>query len=302
MSAEFSYAEDLSFKAASGRPADGKAAFGKAAFGKAAAGDAASGKIERGLKRLLIVAGIILGAELLWLFGVSPCIPLSTVEVKGFPGFDGAEVLNYAGVREGASFISVNAEEARRFLSAHPLVESARVIKRFPDRLSIFLEPRRAVALSLVEINGRLLPVYYDRHGVVFSIGGEGERPLSAPAGNLPLVSGLIFEDPFPGMRLPAAFGPLLGEFAQIEEQAPELLDAVSEIRINPRPFDGFDLMLYPVHYPVRVRLGDNFNEDTLRYVLLMLDVFKGRNFVPPEIDFRSGMGSYQRKEASSGE
>jgi cell division protein FtsQ len=239
MSADFSYADDLSFK------------------------PAAAGKIEKGLKRLLLVAGIILGAELLWLFGVSPCIPLSTVEVKGFPGFDGADVLNCAGIREGASFISVNAGEAQRLLSAHPLVESARVIKRFPDRLSIFLEPRRAVALSLAAVNGRLLPVYYDKFGVVFSIGGGGALSSSAalPSAprNLPLVSGLVFEDPVPGMRLPAAFGPLLEEFAKIEEQAPELLEAVSEIRINPRSFDGFDLTLYPVHYPVRVRLGDNF-------------------------------------------
>ncbi|MDR1576257.1 MAG: FtsQ-type POTRA domain-containing protein [Treponema sp.] len=257
--------------------------------------NAASGKIEKGLKRLLIVAGIILGAELVWLFVISPCIPLSTVEVRGFAGFDGAAVLGLAGIREGASFVSVNAKETEKVLAAHYLVESARVIKRFPDRLSVFLEPRKAVALSLAKVQGRLLPVYYDRHGVVFRIGG-GETE------NLPLVSGLVLENPVLGMKLPAAFGPLLVEIARIGENAPELLEAVSEIRINRKAFNGFDLVLYPVHYPIQVRLGDNFNEETLRYVMLMLDVLKSGNSFPGEIDFRSGIGSYKVKEARSGE
>jgi cell division protein FtsQ len=274
MAGDFVYADDLSLK------------------------PAASGKIEKGLKRLLIIAGFILGAELIWLFIVSPCIPLSTLEVRGFPGFDGADVLARAGIREGvSSFISVNAKEVEEILSTHHLVESVRVIKRFPDRLSIFLEPRRAVALSLAEVRGRLLPLYFDKYGVVFRIGG-GE----APSAYLPIISGLAFENPVPGMRLPAALGPLLAELAKIEEDTPELLEAVSEIRLNPGVFNGFDLELYPVHYPARVRLGDNFSEDTLRYMLLMLDVFNAGGSVPTEIDFRSGMGSYKVKEARSGE
>jgi len=39
--------------------------------------------VEKGLKRLLIIAVIILTAELIWLFGVSPFIPLYSVEVRG---------------------------------------------------------------------------------------------------------------------------------------------------------------------------------------------------------------------------
>ncbi|GHV94131.1 cell division protein FtsQ [Spirochaetia bacterium] len=260
---------------------------------------AASGKIEKGLKRILILAGIILGAEIIWLFGVSPCIPLSTLEVRGFAGFNGGDVLRYANIQEGASFISTNAKETEKLLAANYLVESAKVIKRFPDRLSIFLEPRRAVALSLADVAGRQLPLYYDKHGVVFRIGeGRGE----SPAGNLPILSGLVFENPVLGMRLPAAFGSLLEQLAKIEEDTPELLAAVSEIRIHRKAFDGFDLVLYPVHKPIRVRLESNVTEETLRYVLLMLDVFEPRSSVPEEIDFRSGMGSYKVKEAPSGE
>ncbi|MDR2134765.1 MAG: FtsQ-type POTRA domain-containing protein [Treponema sp.] len=259
----------------------------------------ASRKIEKGLKRLFIVAGVILAAEFIWLFGVSPCIPLSTLEVHGFPGFDGDEVLRYAGIGDRASYLSVNARKTEKLLAGHYLVESAKAVKRFPDRLSIYLEPRRPVALSLAAVEGRLLPVYFDRHGVIFKI-GVGRGPV--PPSNLPIISGLVIENPVPGMRLPAAFGPLLGELEKIESGSPELLGAVSEIRINRKPFDGFDLVLYPLHNTVRVRLGNNLDENTLRYVMLMLDVFEEQESVPGEIDFRSGVGSYTVKEAPPGE
>ncbi|MDR2258053.1 MAG: FtsQ-type POTRA domain-containing protein [Treponema sp.] len=253
---------------------------------------------EKGLKRLIIIAAVILGAECIWLFVVSPCMPLSTVEVNTFPGFDRAEVLALAGIGEGASFLSVDAGAAEKALEEYYLVDSARVIKRFPDRVRIYLEPRQAAALSLAAVSGRALPVYFDREGVIFKIGNEDGR---AP-GNLPIISGLVFEQPALGMRLPAALTPLLAELEKIKAAAPELLGAVSEIRINRKPFDGFDLILYPLHNPVKVRLEHTINEDTLRYVMLLLDVFESEDAMPEEIDFRSGVASYTVKEAPPGE
>jgi cell division protein FtsQ len=259
-------------------------------------GTTSSKKIEKGLKWLLIAAGIILAAELIWFFGVSPCIPFTTVEIHGFNGLDGADALVFANIAEGASFITVNVKDAQERLASHRLVESARVIKRFPDRLSIFLEPRRAVAVSLVEINGRQVPLCIDRHGVVFKI-----LDNAVEAHNLPVLSGLVFERPSLGMRLPAALVPLLEGFSRIHDGSPELLAAFSEIRINRKAYGDFDIVVYPVHSSIRIRLENNLTEDTLRYVLLMLDVFESRFPKPEEIDFRSGMGSYKIKEAPSG-
>jgi cell division protein FtsQ len=261
------------------------------------AGPAVSRRFEKGLKRLIIIAGLILGAEGLWLFVVSPCMPLSTLEVNTFPGLDRASVLALAGIGGNTSWLTVNTAAAERALAGHYLVESARVVKRFPDRLRIYLEPRRAAALALAAVSGRVQPVYFDRHGVIFQI-GEG----TVVSANLPVLSGLVFEQPVLGMRLPAAFHSLLADLEKIAASSPELLGAVSEIRINRKPFDGFDLILYPLHSPVKVRLENNLTEDTLRYVMLMLDVFDSKNSMPGEIDFRSGVASYTVKEAPSGE
>jgi cell division protein FtsQ len=256
---------------------------------------AASRKIEKGMKRLLFFTGIVITAGCVWFLVISPLMPFSNVDIKGFSGFEGSAVLQYAGLGEGASFAAVNVLEVEKILAGHHLVESVKVVKTFPDRLSIFLEPRRAVAMSLAEINGRLLPVCYDQHGVILKIGG-------APEKGLPLISGLVFEKPVPGMRLPAVFTPFLAELAKIETDAKELLEAVSEMRIIRKPYNGFDIMLYPEHNPVRIRLGNTLNEDTLRYVLLMLDVAGSWKPVPDEIDFRQGIGAYKVKEAHLGE
>ena len=257
-----------------------------------------SRKIEKGLKRLLIIAAVVLGAEFIWLFGISPCIPLSTVEVKGFPGFDGAAVLEYAGIGEKASFISVNVKEAEKSLGACHLVESVRVVKRFPDRLSVYLKPRKAIALSMAMIQGQQTPVYFDKYGVVFQIGNNSAQAQQAA---LPVISGLVITEPSPGMRLPALLMPLLMDIAAIEEKAPALLDSISEIRINRKPFGGYDLVLYPAGDPVRILLGNNISEDTLRYILVMLDIFKEQSVQPVEIDFRSRISPYSVKEVPSG-
>jgi cell division protein FtsQ len=267
-----------------------------------------SRKIEKGLKRLIIVAALILSAEFLWLFAVSPCMPFSSVEVKAFPAISRDIVLSLAGIKESTSFITLNVKTAEKALAGYYLVESAKVIKHFPDRISIFLEPRHAVALSLVTYQNRTVPVYFDKEGVIFQIGNEQKIRMSA----LPVISGLVIEDPYLGMRFPALFCPLFAEIEKLQNTVPELLSAISEIRINRKPYDGFDLVLYPVHNSVSVRLENNLNEDTLRYMMLILDVFEkeaggkrisgNSRLAQREIDFRTGVASFSVKEAPSGE
>ena len=259
-----------------------------------------SGNIEKGLKRLLIIAGIVIVCEFIWLFGIRPCIPFSVVEVIGFPGFDRGAVLEYAGIDEKASFVSVSVKQTEKVLRDNKLVESARVVKRFPDRLSIYLKPRTAVALSMVMIDGQQTPVYFDRQGAILKIGNMANN---MPSDNLPVISGLVFTDPEPGTKLPDILVPFLNELALIEERAPVLLEAISEIKINlnPRAFNGFDLVLYPRHNHIRVQLGGSINEDMLRYVLVILDAFKTQSVQPVEIDIRSIMSPYSVKEVPSG-
>jgi cell division protein FtsQ len=247
--------------------------------------------LERGIKVLIIAAASVLVLELLWIFAISPCMPLSRLELSGFSGLDRGELLRRAGIGERASYISVNPRSVEKNLEAIREVESVRVTKRFPNSVTILLVPRTAVAMVFDRIEGRQAPLYLDRHGVLFN-----PPPSSRPSG-LPVISGLPLGGDKP---LPAIYLPLFAGLDKIRSAEPRLLQAISELRVDRRPFDGFDVVLYPVHSPIRVRLEPNLNEETLRYVMLMLDVFaKGKQEIE-EIDFRTETASYRLKEASS--
>jgi cell division protein FtsQ len=248
---------------------------------------------ENGIKALVIAAASVLALEILWLLVISPCMPLSHVDITAFPGLERGEVLLRAGISERSSYISVKAKVVEKNLETIKEVESARVTKRFPNSLKILVVPRVAVAMAFIRMGGRQVPVYVDRYGIAFKTGGT----LPA-AQSMPVISGLPLVEDKP---LSAMYAPLFASLDKIRYAEPQLLKAVSEIRVNKKPFDGFDLILYPVHSPIRIRLDPNMNEETLRYVMLMIDVFASRSSEIEEIDFRTETASYKLKEASSG-
>jgi len=252
-------------------------------------------RLEKFLKAFIVLAVIILAGKMIWLMGVTPFRPLSRIDIVGYTGVSREQIVAAAGITSISSYFSTDVQAMERALMGIPAIQSARVIRHFPDRLQIILEGRRAVAAALVFVDGRTVPAFFDSQGVIFEIGREGR----AVPHHLPVVSGLIIERPVPGMRLPAMFGSFFRQLELIGASSPELLGAISEIRINPQPFDGFDLILYPIHRRIRVRVNE-LNEETLRYALLMVDVVASRESGIGKIDFRSSIASYIPKEASS--
>ncbi|MDR2094923.1 MAG: FtsQ-type POTRA domain-containing protein [Treponema sp.] len=266
---------------------------------------------EKIIRRMLLIAGGLLLSELVWLLGIRPCLPLYRVEITDIPGLDRETILAWAGIGKKSSFFSISRERMELSLKALPQIESVLVQKIFPDRLRIILTERPAVAMSLVRIDGRMVPVYFDKEGILIRIGndGGGRARDSAPSGvrnpgqeeTVPLISGLILNEPVLGMRLPASFCSFLANLEKIRAATPVLLQAISEIQIDRKAYEGFDLVLYPVHHTIRVRTGSDINEEMLRYIMLMLDVLNTKKMNVEEIDFRAGMASYIIKEASSG-
>jgi cell division protein FtsQ len=249
---------------------------------------------DKRLKRILAVIAVVLGAELVWLFGIGPCMPLAKVSIVGIPGIDEKAVLALAGIGSHSSYMTVNARSAEEALVSLPEVRSARVIKRFPNRLELHLESRRAAAIAFVSGGERIYPALIDGNGMIFSVGKDSFKNEET----LPVISGLILEGVYPGMKLPRIYNSLFDRLETLSRNAPELLAAISEIRINHKDYDGYDLTLYPANRGARVRIGD-ITEETLRYMLLMLDVLSAEFRSIEEIDFRTGTASY--KEVYSG-
>ena len=258
---------------------------------------AAPGRFEKLLKTFIVLAVLALGAELVWLFGITPFRPFVRIDIVSHAGLAREEIFRIAGIKESSSYFSTDVRAMEKALAGVSALETARVYKHFPDRLRIVLEGRRAVASALVSMDGSTVPVLFDSNGVIFRVGAD-ENSLSGNDG-LPLISGLVIEKPFAGMKLPLVFVPFFKELEKIQISAPELLTAVSELRISSKSYEGYDLVLYPVHKKVRVRLSE-LNEDLLRYTLLMVDVLVANEPGTKDLDFRSGIASYIPKEASS--
>jgi len=248
---------------------------------------------EKFIKIFIVIAGLCLGAELIWLLGISPFRPFSKIDITGLDGVGREQILAIAGVNASSSYFTTDVIKIENALMRVSQIESVKVFKFFPNRLSIVLDGRKPVAVALASVEGKTAPVVFDSQGVIFEVGGKNVPDF------YPVISGLIIEDPVPGMRLPGTFIPFLKELEKIELSSPELLQAVSEFRIYRKLFDGFDLILYPAHKQIKVRLSE-INEDTLRYALLMVDVLSSdpvSNKIDT-LDFRSGIASYIPKEA----
>lgn len=246
------------------------------------------------LKRITLILAIILGIELLYFLCAVPCMPLKSIRVSPINGMQRNELLQSAGISESTSFISMDVKKATQSLLSLPFVESVSISRHFPNSVDIVITERVAVAVSLAKVSGKLVPVYIDKQGVLFKIGGE-----AIP--NLPLVSGLVFDQVVPGMRLPEQLKNFFMSLETIEKSNPVLLHALSELRIQQKAYGGYEIIVYPAQNVGRVKLGSELNEEVLRYMMLVLDVLASKGIQADEIDFRTGTISYRTKEASSG-
>jgi hypothetical protein len=89
-----------------------------------------------------------------------------------------------------------------------------------------------------------------------------------------------------------------LEDLESLRAKAPDLLSAVSEIRLVRNSTEGFDLVVYLQHQKIKVRLS-GLNEEFLQYTLLIAEIVKAREPEIDTIDFRSGMASYFPKGGS---
>jgi cell division protein FtsQ len=119
----------------------------------------------------------------------------------------------------------------------------------------------------------------------------------------LPVISGLEWAEAElrEGGRFPVLYGSLFESLAELGRNSPELLASVSEIQIDKKPWEGYELVVFPRSGRIKVRLGAHLDADTLRFMLLYLDVLSKTTDGVDEIDFRTGTAVYRvTKEASS--
>ncbi|MCR4790009.1 MAG: FtsQ-type POTRA domain-containing protein [Treponemataceae bacterium] len=240
------------------------------------------------LKVLVIVLAVLIAIEAIVYAVLMPCLAPVKVSYTGLESFTPQQVNNYLQVTSKTTWINFDAAKAAGRLSSNVIIENVEIEKKFPDKVSINIVERKAAAVTLANVNGKTVPVQIDRNGVIFAVN------RGMPEENVPLVTGFTFDSISEGMRLSSKLRPLMDRIAGIYEKNPAYFTDLSEIRVVAKEYGTFELELFPVNSHVKVLVDRTLNEETLQYMMVMLDVL---NQMPTEVsvvDLRYGSVSYR--------
>jgi cell division protein FtsQ len=236
---------------------------------------------------------LILAGEGLFQFVLAPNMRIGKIIVENELQLSREQLLSIAGVEAEPYYFDLNVETVKKNLEAWPAVKSAYVRKIFPDSLRIIAQARKPLAVAFAESGGATLPLAFDEEGVVFQSGAD------VSVSGLPVVSGIRFEGIKAGMRLPAMLGSLFQDLKTLKSSSPAILGGFSEFRIVKKGEEHFEILLYPVHHRVPVRIEGSLTEERCKMILLVLDVMNRESLLEKveELDFRTGDIIYRMKK-----
>ncbi len=247
-------------------------------------------KGNRLLVILVLMLFFLLVLEVIGQLYILPNLLVRHVEITADFDIPRDRIVSIAELDKSMYFFNVNTSIIKSRIMEYPLVKDVTVRKYFPDKLKITIIGRRPIASSLAEINGKSIPVLVDENGVIFKLGA------SVDTFDIPVISGLVFKDLKLGMSLPARILPLLKDLYELKRNNPELYGVISEIKVEPVNRTDYELVLFPVSYNIRVRLGNRIDGKTVKYALVILDLIKNEMHADniEEVDLRNDTMVYK--------
>ena len=240
------------------------------------------------LKTLVIALVVMIVLEVLVYAVLMPCLAPVRVVYTGLETFTPQQVNNYLKISPKTTWIGFNSSAAAASLTSNAVIENVVIEKRFPDQVRINVTERKAVAVTLANVRGKTVPVQIDKNGVIFAV----DRGL--PKENVPLVTGFTFETISEGMRLNAKLRPLMDQISQIYAKNPAYFTMLSEIRVVANEYGSYELELYPAEEHIKVLVDRTLSDETLQYMMVVLDVLSSINADVSEVDLRYGSVSYR--------
>ena len=170
-----------------------------------------------------VFAFLLLCAMALYYFLHSPVFGVREVIIEGNECLRSEEVVQLTGVILGTNIFLIDEEQIKRRLQIHPLLDTATIERRLPDKLWVRIQERTPFALIPVPEGGFMAidpqGVYLTRVGNIVEI-------------NRPVITGCaIPSDILPGQPLSVS---ILAQFLPIMEQtSPAVQLAISEINLS---------------------------------------------------------------------
>lgn len=201
------------------------------------------GKIALGLAGVSLVCTVIfIGYRAI---GTATFFRLKTIEVSSAKHLSRSDILAITGIETGRDLLRMDLKRIGEQLSLNPWVETVRIHRYFPDRISITVTEREPLAV----VNMGYI-YYMDRKGVIFKLLSQGDRL------DYPVVTGFSEEalgsDPV-GTR--EALKTTCELLAVLRAKGTTILADVSEI--NYEKNYGFTLYTASGALPVKIGSGD---------------------------------------------
>jgi len=249
---------------------------------------------NRFLLVLVLCLILFLVGELVFHLIIAPRLTVRNIVIRSDLSLSKEEILSIAGTEENAFYYKIDPVRIRGALEQLPMVRKAVVEKTFPDSLNITLYGRIPLSiLFFTTPEGTSIPMVIDDQGVVFEIG----RTLSE--WDLPVITGMEFKKLEVGTRLPEKVQPILQDLHRLRQEDPGVFRLISEIRLIPKAAGNLEILLYPIQFPVRLRLAGGLDPAVLHNAVVVLDLLAKQELLirVRELDMRTGEVVYRMEE-----
>jgi len=244
------------------------------------------------LKIIVLILCILLLIEAVLYTFVIPSLVPAKISFSGFKNISEDAAREKIQQINTLTWMQFDTNKAVNVLSSISGIEKVSVYKHFPDRVDIRIIEREAVAKTIVETADGCKTVQIDKNGVLF----YSNAGYIAKDSNIPLITGLPLENLSEGSRLPSKYRSLMEQIDYIRSLPQKYFAAVSEIQVVTKEYGNYELVLYPVHTHIRVLTDRVLNEDSLKYMMVALDVVNSLEPNAGEIDLRYGSVSYRTR------
>jgi len=245
------------------------------------------------LKLFVIVMAAVLLVEALLYTTIVPGLSPAKIEVFGNESISTRSVMELIADVNNQTWAKFDTAEAVQKLSYIPCIESVSVEKTFPDKVLINITERTPVAKTVLIEDGKSVSVQIDKNGVLF----KQSNSTVLSDSSIPLVTGIPLESLQDGTRLSSKYRILMDRIADISVLPQNYFAAISEIKILPKDYGNYELVLYPINSRVRVLTDSLLTRETLDYMIVTLDVVKKVEYDVSEVDLRYGSVSYRKKQ-----
>lgn len=248
---------------------------------------------ERKIKIIKVIFWILLIFSIGEFVGYKFVMPLfksPKVTIGGNKLYSAEELAVMLLPMDSGNFLKFDCNQAAAILSSEPGIEKVSVYKKFPDKIYINVTEREPVALTFVEENGSTSLVQIDRNGVLFPERKSTIQDISL----IPILSGIPVEYMAGGMKIPNKYKPLIEQISRIRNLPQKYFAAISEICVINKDTGNYELEIVPSQSRVKVLTDRALNEESFKYMMLVLDVVNQLNTDVSEVDLRYGSVSYR--------